>query len=66
MDTNNKISEESIRRTFRSIGFNCAAFEFNNETTHSIIEDFEEEGTICTHNLYLHIPTYQTNLLSIS
>jgi hypothetical protein len=67
-DAYDKISEESIRRTFQSIGYNCAEFEVNNEMTNNnsndidnsniIIEDFEEEGTINIHDLNLHIPTY--------
>jgi DDE superfamily endonuclease len=68
-DAYDKISEESIRRTFQSIGYNCAEFADNNEMTNNsssndndnsniILEDFEEEGTINTHDLYLHIPTY--------
>jgi DDE superfamily endonuclease len=51
-----KISEESVRRTFQSIGFRCA--EFEEEDNHMVelnIEDKEEEGTIDSHDLFLGV-----------
>jgi hypothetical protein len=51
-----KISEESIRRTFQSIGFRCA--EFEEEDNHMVELNFldkEEEGTIDTHDLFLDV-----------
>jgi DDE superfamily endonuclease len=54
-----KILEEIIRRTFISIGYNCAEFEVSSSDmdTITVVEDFEEEGTINTHDLYLHVPS---------
>jgi DDE superfamily endonuclease/Tc5 transposase DNA-binding domain len=58
-DAYEKIPEESIRRTFISIGYNCAEFEESSSDmdTITVVEDFEEEGTINTHDLYLHVPS---------
>jgi DDE superfamily endonuclease len=54
-----KIPEESIWRTFISIGYNCAKFEISSSDMDTIteVEDFEEYGMINSHNLYLHIPS---------
>jgi hypothetical protein len=59
IDAYAKIPEESIRRTFISIGYNRAKFEVSSSVmdTITVVEDFEEEGTINTHDLYLHVPS---------
>ncbi len=55
----NKISEESIRKTFRSIGYKCCEFEENDAIDFEyIIENEEEEGTIDTKDLFLNVPDF--------
>ena len=51
-----KISEESIRKTFRSIGYKCSELEGNFAEVNDVIEEQEEEGTIDTRDLFLNVP----------
>jgi hypothetical protein len=58
-DTYHKIPAKSTRRTFTSIGYNCdKEISSSDMDSITVVEEFEEEGTINTHDLYLHVPTY--------
>jgi hypothetical protein len=59
-DGNDKILEDSIRCPLHSICHICAEFETNSSDMVNVIVtgDFEEEGMINTHGLFLHVPKY--------